>query len=102
MTPAPRRRNRPVRAPTDLIATRGGGDLPSVAPHSLQRIGIRADGVYDGSSSERSAHRETPDRVVPRALATNRGRKQQPGLAVGTGYCFTDDGRRLVRRASAC
>ena len=45
----------PDRPPRELIATCGSGVSATVALLSLERIGIHADGVYDGSFNEWSA-----------------------------------------------
>jgi thiosulfate/3-mercaptopyruvate sulfurtransferase len=45
----------PDRPPRELIATCGSGVSATVALFSLERIGIHADGVYDGSFNEWSA-----------------------------------------------
>ncbi|HUO73033.1 MAG TPA: sulfurtransferase [Solirubrobacteraceae bacterium] len=45
----------PDRPPRSLIATCGSGVSATVALFSLERIGIHADGVYDGSFNEWSA-----------------------------------------------
>ena len=45
----------PDRPPQELIATCGSGVSATVAFFSLERIGIHADGVYDGSFNEWSA-----------------------------------------------
>ncbi len=50
----------PDRPPRELIATCGSGVSATVALLSLQRIGIHADGVYDGSFNEWSADAERP------------------------------------------
>jgi thiosulfate/3-mercaptopyruvate sulfurtransferase len=42
----------PDRPPRELIATCGSGVSATVALFSLERIGIHADGVYDGSFNE--------------------------------------------------
>jgi thiosulfate/3-mercaptopyruvate sulfurtransferase len=47
----------PDRPPRELIATCGSGVSATVALFSLERIGIHADGVYDGSFNEWSAAR---------------------------------------------
>jgi len=51
----------PDRPPPELIATCGSGVSATVALLSLERIGIHADGVYDGSFNEWGAD---PDRPV--------------------------------------
>ena len=45
----------PDQPPRELIATCGSGVSATVALFSLERIGIYADGVYDGSFNEWSA-----------------------------------------------
>ncbi len=50
----------PDRPPPELIATCGSGVSATVALLSLERIGIHADGVYDGSFNEWSADRARP------------------------------------------
>jgi thiosulfate/3-mercaptopyruvate sulfurtransferase len=50
----------PERPPAELIATCGSGVSATVALLSLERIGIHADGVYDGSFNEWSADRARP------------------------------------------
>ncbi len=45
----------PDRPPRELIATCGSGVSATVALLSMERIGIHADGVYDGSFNEWSA-----------------------------------------------
>ena len=45
----------PDRPPRELIATCGSGVSATVALFSLERIGIHADGVYDGSFNEWTA-----------------------------------------------
>jgi thiosulfate/3-mercaptopyruvate sulfurtransferase len=50
----------PDRPPQELIATCGSGVSATVALLSLERIGIHANGVYDGSFNEWSANRERP------------------------------------------
>ena len=45
----------PDRPPRELIATCGSGVSATVALFSLERVGIHADGVYDGSFNEWSA-----------------------------------------------
>jgi thiosulfate/3-mercaptopyruvate sulfurtransferase len=45
----------PDRPPRELIATCGSGVSATVALLALERIGIHADGVYDGSFNEWSA-----------------------------------------------
>jgi thiosulfate/3-mercaptopyruvate sulfurtransferase len=50
----------PDRPPRELIATCGSGVSATVALLSLERIGIHADGVYDGSFNEWSADPERP------------------------------------------
>jgi len=47
----------PDRPPRELIATCGSGVSATVVLFSLERIGIHADGVYDGSFNEWSAAR---------------------------------------------
>jgi thiosulfate/3-mercaptopyruvate sulfurtransferase len=47
----------PDRPPHELIVTCGSGVSATVALFSLERIGIHADGVYDGSFNEWSAVR---------------------------------------------
>ena len=47
----------PDRPPRELIVTCGSGVSATVALFSLERIGIHADGVYDGSFNEWSAVR---------------------------------------------
>jgi thiosulfate/3-mercaptopyruvate sulfurtransferase len=48
------------RPPHELIATCGSGVSATVALLSLERIGLHADGVYDGSFNEWSASDERP------------------------------------------
>lgn len=50
----------PDRPPTGLIATCGSGVSATVALMSLERIGIHAEGVYDGSFNEWSADQTRP------------------------------------------
>lgn len=50
----------PDHPPRELIATCGSGISATVALLSLERIGIHADGVYDGSFNEWSANDELP------------------------------------------
>jgi thiosulfate/3-mercaptopyruvate sulfurtransferase len=50
----------PDHPPRELIATCGSGVSATVAFLSLERIGIHADGVYDGSFNEWSADAERP------------------------------------------
>ena len=50
----------PDRPPPELIATCGSGVSATVALLALERIGIHADGVYDGSFNEWSAGHERP------------------------------------------
>ncbi len=50
----------PDRPPRELIATCGSGVSATVALFSLERIGIHADGVYDGSFNEWSADAQRP------------------------------------------
>jgi thiosulfate/3-mercaptopyruvate sulfurtransferase len=50
----------PDRPPSELIATCGSGVSATVALLSLERIGIHADGVYDGSFNEWSADHARP------------------------------------------
>jgi thiosulfate/3-mercaptopyruvate sulfurtransferase len=50
----------PERPPRELIATCGSGVSASVALLSLERIGLHADGVYDGAFNEWSAHQDCP------------------------------------------
>jgi thiosulfate/3-mercaptopyruvate sulfurtransferase len=45
----------PDRPPSELITTCGSGVSATVALFSLERIGVHADGVYDGSFNEWSA-----------------------------------------------
>jgi thiosulfate/3-mercaptopyruvate sulfurtransferase len=45
----------PDRPPRELIASCGSGVSATVALLALERIGIHADGVYDGSFNEWSA-----------------------------------------------
>ena len=52
--------NDPDRPPRELIATCGSGVSATVAMLALERIGVRCDGVYDGSFNEWSADRERP------------------------------------------
>jgi len=47
----------PDHPPTELIATCGSGVSATVALLALERLGIHADGVYDGSFNEWSANR---------------------------------------------
>jgi thiosulfate/3-mercaptopyruvate sulfurtransferase len=50
----------PGRPPSELIATCGSGVSATVALLALERIGIRCDGVYDGSFNEWSMAPERP------------------------------------------
>lgn len=50
----------PDRPPRELIATCGSGISATVALLSLERIGVHADGVYDGSFNEWSADADRP------------------------------------------
>jgi thiosulfate/3-mercaptopyruvate sulfurtransferase len=50
----------PACPPRELIATCGSGVSATVAMLALERIGIHADGVYDGSFNEWSADRSLP------------------------------------------
>lgn len=50
----------PDRPPRELIATCGSGVSATVALLALERIGIHADGVYDGSFNEWSTSDEQP------------------------------------------
>lgn len=50
----------PERPPRELIATCGSGVSATVALMSLERIGVRCDGVYDGSFNEWSADSSRP------------------------------------------
>lgn len=50
----------PNGPPRELIATCGSGVSATVALLSLERIGIHADGIYDGSFNEWSASPEHP------------------------------------------
>jgi thiosulfate/3-mercaptopyruvate sulfurtransferase len=50
----------PDRAPRELIATCGSGISATVALLALERIGVHADGVYDGSFNEWSADESRP------------------------------------------
>ena len=50
----------PDRPPRELIATCGSGVSATVALLALERIGIHADGVYDGSFNEWSAAAPVP------------------------------------------
>ncbi len=50
----------PTRPPRELIATCGSGVSATVALLSLERIGIHADGVYDGSFNEWSGGGRRP------------------------------------------
>jgi thiosulfate/3-mercaptopyruvate sulfurtransferase len=50
----------PDRPPRELIATCGSGVSATVAMLALERIGIHADGVYDGSFNEWGASGELP------------------------------------------
>ena len=50
----------PDSPPRELIATCGSGVSATVALLALERIGIHADGVYDGSFNEWSANDERP------------------------------------------
>ena len=56
----------PDRPPRELIATCGSGVSATVALLSLERIGIHADGVYDGSFNEWSADSRVPSSTAPR------------------------------------
>ena len=50
----------PDRPPRDLIATCGSGVSATVALFALERIGVHAEGVYDGSFNEWSADASRP------------------------------------------
>jgi thiosulfate/3-mercaptopyruvate sulfurtransferase len=50
----------PDRPPRELIATCGSGISATVALLALERIGVRAEGVYDGSFNEWSADPSRP------------------------------------------
>jgi thiosulfate/3-mercaptopyruvate sulfurtransferase len=50
----------PDRPPAELIATCGSGVSATVAMLALERIGVHADGVYDGSFNEWSAEASRP------------------------------------------
>jgi thiosulfate/3-mercaptopyruvate sulfurtransferase len=50
----------PEHPPRELIATCGSGVSATVAMMALERIGIHADGVYDGSFNEWSADESRP------------------------------------------
>jgi thiosulfate/3-mercaptopyruvate sulfurtransferase len=50
----------PDQPPLELIATCGSGVSATVALLALERIGIHADGVYDGSFNEWSADKARP------------------------------------------
>lgn len=50
----------PQKPPRELIATCGSGVSATVALFSLERIGIHADGVYDGAFNEWCASAECP------------------------------------------
>jgi thiosulfate/3-mercaptopyruvate sulfurtransferase len=50
----------PERPPRELIATCGSGISATVALLSLERIGVHADGVYDGAFNEWSADARRP------------------------------------------
>jgi thiosulfate/3-mercaptopyruvate sulfurtransferase len=50
----------PDRPPRELIATCGSGVSATVALLALERIGVHADGVYDGSFNEWSADPARP------------------------------------------
>ncbi len=50
----------PTCPPRELIATCGSGVSATVVLMSLERIGIRCDGVYDGSFNEWSAEGKRP------------------------------------------
>jgi thiosulfate/3-mercaptopyruvate sulfurtransferase len=50
----------PARPPGELIATCGSGVSATVALLALERIGVHADGVYDGSFNEWSADPSRP------------------------------------------
>jgi 3-mercaptopyruvate sulfurtransferase SseA len=50
----------PDQPPRELIATRGSGVSATVAMMALERIGVRCDGVYDGSFNESSADAARP------------------------------------------
>jgi len=50
----------PDRPPRELIATCGSGISATVALLALERIGVHADGVYDGSFNEWSADASRP------------------------------------------
>ncbi len=57
----------PDRPPRELIATCGSGVSATVALISLERIGVHADGIYDGSFNEWSADAERPIDYGPAA-----------------------------------
>jgi len=50
----------PDRPPRELIATCGSGISATVALLALERIGVHADGVYDGSFNEWTADPSRP------------------------------------------
>lgn len=50
----------PERPPAELIATCGSGISAAVAMLALERIGVHADGVFDGSFNEWSADASRP------------------------------------------
>ena len=50
----------PKQPPVELIATCGSGVSATVALLALERIGIHAQGVYDGSFNEWSADTTRP------------------------------------------
>ena len=60
----------PERPPAELIATCGSGISATVAMLALERIGVHADGVYDGSFNEWSADTSRPI-AYGRAAETN-------------------------------
>jgi thiosulfate/3-mercaptopyruvate sulfurtransferase len=55
----------PDQPPRELIATCGSGVSATVALLSLERIGVHADGVYDGSFNEWSANPTRPVEYGP-------------------------------------
>ena len=50
----------PDRPPTELIATCGSGVSATVALLALERVGVHAEGVYDGSFNEWAADQGRP------------------------------------------
>lgn len=62
----------PERPPAELIATCGSGISATVAMLALERIGVHADGVYDGSFNEWSADTSRPIAYGRAAETTQR------------------------------